>query len=168
MTRLYFTFCLSQPGPAYFLAESRARHPGQGFGPCFDSLHKAQYVSSLSRRLAPQNKVWIYTLLLTYSLCVSPCRVSGSHRRTRLGSTFCHSPSGSACLLAESRARNEGQGLGPRFDYLHQAQHITSPSRGLAPQDKAWTHVLPFSTRLSVSPRRVAGSQRRTRLRSTL
>ena len=105
---------------------------------------------------------------LSIRFSVSLRRVAGSHPWTRLSSTFCLFPPGSACLLAESRARTAQQGLGPRFASLHQAQRVSSQSRGLAPQDKAWIHALPLSATLSVSLLLVACSHRRTGLGSTL
>ena len=105
---------------------------------------------------------------LSIGLNVSPRRYTGLHPWTRLWSKFCLSPQGSACLLAESRARTAGQGLGAHFASLHQAQHFYLPSRGLAAQNKAWVYVLPLSTRVSVFPPRFKGSHRRTRLGSTL
>ena len=98
---------------------------------------------------------------------MTPRQVASSHRRTMLWSTLCLSLPLPASLLAELQARNHGQGLGPRFASLHQAQRVSSPSYGLAPLDKVWVHTLPFSTRLSVSPHRVAGSHRATRILST-
>ena len=121
-------------------------------------------------------------------------RVVGSHRRRRIRSTLCVSLSGSACLLDKSQALTTQQGLGPRFPSFHHAhrlsstsrglappdktwvyflllstdQSVSSPSRGLTPLDKAWVHALPLSTRLSMCPRRFAGSHRATRPWSTL
>ena len=137
--------------------------PGQSLGPRFASLHQVQRFSSESRRLAPRNKAWANALPLSSKLSASPCQVMGLHRRTWPASTFRLSHSGSACLLSESWNRCAGLGINPRFTTLHQAQRVSLPIRRLAPRDKAWVQVLPLSTRLSVSPRRVAGTHRRTR-----
>ena len=134
----------------------------------FASLHQAQRNSSPSRWLAPWDKALGHALHLSTRLSMSPRRVKGSHPRTRLGFTLCFSPPGSACLLAKSRACTTQQGLNPRFASIHQAQCVSSQSRRLAPRNKAWVHVLPLSTRLSMSPRRFAESYRKTRLGSTL
>ena len=181
-TRLGSTFCLSPPGSACVLAKSRARTAQQGFGPSFASLYYAHRDCSPSRELAPQDKAWVHALPLSTTLSVSPRQVAGLHPWTRLGSTFCLSPSGSACLLAGTRARTPGQGLGPRSASLHQAQRVSSLSRGLAPVtrlgstlclsppslalllDKSLARNLgqglglrfAFLHRLSVSPHRVA------------
>ena len=134
----------------------------------FDSLHQAQLVSSPSRGFAPQDKVLVHALPLSTRLSVFPPRVAGSHCRTRLGSRFCLSAPGSACLLADYRARIAQQVLGPCFASLHQAQRVFSLSRGLASRNKALVHALPLSNRLSVTPRRVAVLHRRTRFWSKL
>ena len=105
---------------------------------------------------------------LSITLSVSLRRVASLHRMTRLGSNFCLSPPRSVCLFGDSQARTHGQGLGPRFSSLHQAQSVSSPSRGLTLLNKAWVHDLPLSSRLSVCHRRVAGSNRATRPGSTL
>ena len=156
-TRLGSTLCLSPPGSACLLGESQARTIGQGFDIRFISLHQAQRVFSPSHGLAPHKKAWVQALPLSTRLIVTPRQVTSSHRRTRLGSTLCLSLPLSACLLAESLACTHGQGLGPCFASLHQAQRVSSPIRWLAPLDKDWVHALPLPTRLSVSPRRVAG-----------
>ena len=111
-----------------------------------------------------------------------------------LGSTLCLSLSSSACLLAESRARTAGQGLGPlfvshpnsallfdklrvrtatqgfglSFASVHLAQRVSSQSRVLVTPDKAWIHTFTLSTRLRVSHRRVMGGHLRTMLGSML
>ena len=140
----------------------------KGIGPRFASLQQAQRVSSPSREVAPHDKALVHALPLTSKLSASSCQVAGSHPRTRLGSTLLISPPGSVCLFAKLWTQNTGQCLGLRFASHNQAHRVSSPSRGLAPQDKAWVHVLPLSIRLRVSPRRIAGSHRRTRLRSML
>ena len=167
MTRLGSTLCLSSPGSACLLIESRDRTAGQSLDPHFVSLLKAQRFSLPSRRLAPQDKAWVYALPLSTRLSVSPREVAGSHNRKRLGSTFGLSPPGTACLLAESRSRRARKGLDPCFASLFQALLFLA-NCGLAPQDKAWVSALPLSTRLSLSPRRVAGLHRRTKPGSTL
>ena len=185
--------CLSPPSSLYVLAESRARTAGQSFDPGFASLHQIQHVSSPSRkfaqqdkalvyalplssslsvslpscRLKPPDKAWVHALSLSTRLSVSPRQVAASHRRKRHWSKLCLSKPGEACLLNESRARTAGQGLGPRFATLHKAHRFSSLSCGLAPLDKALVKVLPLSTRLSVSSRRVADSTQWTRLWST-
>ena len=181
-TRLGSTFCVSPPGSACVLAKSRARTAQQGFGPSFASLYYAHRDSSPSRELAPQDKALVHALPLSTTLSVSPRQVTCSHPWTRLGSTLCLSPLGSACLLADTRARTPGQGFFPRFASLHQPQRVSSPSRRLAPLtrlwstlclsppslalllDKSWVRNLgqglglrfAFLHRLSVSPHRVA------------
>ena len=167
-TRLGSTLSLSHQGSACLLAESRARTAQQGMDPQFASLLHAQRFSFPSRGLAPQDKAWVYALTLSIRFGVSPRRVAGSHRKRRLGSTLCLSPPSSALLIAKSWARTAGQGLGLRFASLHQGQQVSSPSRELAPHNKAWVHVLPFSTRLSESPCHVGVSHRATRLGSAL
>ena len=162
------TLCLSPPNSALHLDKSQARTAGQGLSLWFSSLHQAHRLSSPSRGLAPQDKAWVYGLCLSTRLSVSPRRVAGSHCRTLVGSTFCLSPPGSACLLAETRAPNARQGFGPRFAFFHQAQPVSSPSCRLAPHNKAWVQVLPLSIRLSVCPCQVAGLHRTTRLWSML
>ena len=152
MTKLESSLCLSPKGSASLLAESLARTKGQGFGPCFASLHKAQLVFSPKRGLPPQDKAWVHTLPLSPRLSLCPRRVAGLHRTTRLGSTFCVSPQGSACVLAKSRVLTAQQGFGPSFASLYYAHRDCSPSRELAPQDKAWVHALPLSSKLSASP----------------
>ena len=110
---------------------------------------------------------------LRSTLCFSPPaqRLSSPSRGlaplTRLWSTLCLSPPGSACLLAESRARTVDQGFGPRFVSLLQAQYFL-PRCVLANHGKASVYALPHSTRLSVSPHRVGGSHYTTRLGFTL
>ena len=121
--------CLSPPGSACLLVDSQARTARQGLGSCFASLHKPQCVSSPIRGLAPWDKSWVHALFLCTRFSVSPCRVGGSHLRTRCDPMACLSSPGSVCLLAESRARIAGQGLGPRFASLSQAQRVSSPSR---------------------------------------
>ena len=167
-TRLGSMLCLFPPGSECLLAESLTRTEGQGLGPRFASLSQAQRVSSTSRVLAPPHRAWVHALPLSTRLSLSPRLFAGSHRRTILGSTLCLSPPGSACLLVELLARTARQGLGLRFVSLHQAQHISSLSRGLAPQDKAWVHTLPLSSKLSASPRRVTGLHPQTWFDSTL
>ena len=152
LTKFGSTLCLSPPDSACLLTESRPRTTGQGLGPRFASLHQARSVYSPNRRLAPQDKAWVHALPLSSKLSASPCQVAGSHRRRRFRSTHCISPPGSACLLAESWARTAGQGLGPRFDSLHMAQHISMPSRWLASKNEAWVHAMPLSSKLSASP----------------
>ena len=135
--------------------------------PLFASLHHAQCVSSASRKLAPIDKAWVHAFPLSIRVRVSPRRVAGSHLWTKLGSMLCLFPPGSACVLADSRASTAQQSLGPRFASLHQTQLVSSQSRDLAPQDKAFVHALPLSSKLTASPSQVAASHRRTRLRST-
>ena len=136
-TRLWSTLCLSPPGSACLFAESLARTIGQGLGPRFAFLHQPQRFSSPSRGLASQGKAWVHSWPLSSKRSVSPCKVAGSHHRTRLGSTLCHYPPGSACLHADSRKRTSGQGLGPRLAFLLQAQRFSLPIPWLALQDKA-------------------------------
>ena len=132
-------------------------------------------------------------MALSSKLSVSLHLVAGLNNATSLGSTFCLSPPGLSCLNAEIRACTAGQGLVLRFSAHNQAQRVSSPSRRLAPQDKAWVLVLlaPQSSALlekswgrttgqglgvrfdslhwlSMSSRRVASSHLRTRLWSTL
>ena len=162
------TLCLSQPGASSLLAEWLACTAGQGYGSRITSLHHAQRDSSLSRWLAAPDKACIHTFTLSTRLKLSPRQVDGSHRRTMLWSTLRLSQPDSACLLGESWPRTTGQGLYPRFASLHQAQRLSSPSRGLTPQDKAWIHAYPLSSKLGASPYHVAGLNRRTRLKSSL
>ena len=145
-TRLGSTLLISPPGSACLLAESWARNTGQYLGLRFLSHNQAHRVSSPSRGLAPQDKAWVHVLPLSIRLSLSPRRIAGSHRRTRLGSTLCPSPPSSALLLAKSQARTVGEGYGLRIASLHQAQRVSSPCRGLAPQDKTWVNALPLST----------------------
>ena len=152
-TRLGSTLCLSPPSSACLLGESRARTAGQRLGSYFASLHQGQHVSSPKLRFPPQDKAYVHALTLSTRLSLCLRRVAGSHRTTRLGSTFCLSPQGSACVLAKSRARTAHQGLCPCFASLHQAHRDFSQSRELAPHDKAWVQFLPLSTTLSVSLR---------------
>ena len=165
-TRLGPSLCLSQPGSAFLLLESPACTAGQGLCARFNSLHQAHRVSSPSRGLAPQDKAFVHALPLSSKLIVYPRRVAGSHHRTKVGSTACVSPPGLAYLLGESRARTAGHLLIPRFVSLRQAQRVSLPKRELLTQDKASVHALPFSIRLSLYPRRVAGLHRTTRLGS--
>ena len=188
--RIRSTLCVSLSGSACLFDKSRALTAQQGLVSRFPSFHHAHHLSSPSLRLAPQDKTWVYVLpLSTGSACLlaesRACivgqglgprfaslhqahRVSstsrGSHPRTNFGSTFCLFPPGSECLLAESRFCTAGQGMGPRFASLQQAQRFSSSSRGLAPQDNIWVQVLPLSTRLKVSFRRLEGSHRSTSL----
>ena len=78
------------------------------------------------------------------------------------------SPSGSAFVLADYRARIAQQVLGPCFACLYMAQRVFSLSPGLASRNKALVYAMLLSTRLSVTPHRVAVLHRRTRLWSTL
>ena len=132
-TRLWSTLYFSHPSSALLLAKTRASTARQRLGLRFASLHQAQCVSSLSRRIASHNKAWVHALPLSTLLSVSPRRVAGSHRATRLGSMLCLSPPGSACVLAESWARTAGQCLGPCFASHIQAQRFSLPSQGHAP-----------------------------------
>ena len=120
LTRLWSTLCLSPPGSACLLAESRARTVDQGFGPRFASLLQAQHFLP-SCCLAPHGKASFYALPHSTRLSVSPRRVVGSHRTTRLGSRLWLSPQGSACLVAKSRALTGQQGMSPRFSSFLQA-----------------------------------------------
>ena len=61
-----------------------------------------------------------------------------------------------------------GQSLGPRFASLHQVQRFSSEIRRLAPRNKAWANALPFSSKLSRSPCQVMGLHPRTWPGSTL
>ena len=119
-------------------------------------------------RLAPPDKAWVYVLTFSTRLSLSPRRVAGLHHRTRYRSTLCLSPPGSACFLADYRARIAQQVLVPCFASLHQAQRVFSLSQGLASRNKALVHALLLSTRLSVTPGRVAVLHRRTRFCSKL
>ena len=132
-TSFWFTHCLSPPDSLSSLAESRAHTARQGLGLRFAFLHQAQRGSSPSRRLATRDKSWVYVLPFSSRLSVSLCRVAGSHRGTKPGSTHCLSPPASAYLLAELRDCTAGQGLCLRFAYIHQAQRESSPSRRLDP-----------------------------------
>ena len=167
-TRLGCTLCLSPPGSACLLGESRARTAGQGFGPRFAFLNQAHRLSSPSGRLAPRDKNWVHVLKLSTMLSVSHRRVVGMQPRTRLVSTLSLSPPGSNYLLAKSWARIAGLCFSLHFASHNQTQRVSSPSHGLAPLVKAFIHVLSLSTRHSVSPRLVAGSYRRTKHGSTL
>ena len=205
--RIRSTLCVSLLGSACLLDKSRTLTAQQGLGSRFPSFHHAHCLSSPSRGLAPPDKTWVYVLLLsTGSACLiaesRACTVGqglgprfasfhqahrvswtsrGSHSRTRLGSTFCLFPPGSVCLIAESRACTAGQGMGPRFSSLqqaqrfssssrigqqvlgavfaslHQAQRVFSISRELAPRNKSRVHVLPLSTIPSMFSRLVTG-----------
>ena len=172
--RIRSTLCISLSGSACLLDNPRALTAQQGLGPRFSSFHHAHRLSSPSRGLAPPDKTWVYVLpLSTCSACLlaesRACTVGqglgprfaslhqahrvsstsrSSHLRTSLGSTFCLFPPGSACLFAESRVCTAGQGMGPRFASLQQAQRFSSSSRGLEPQDNICVQVLPLSTRL--------------------
>ena len=99
-TMLRSTPCLSPPSSAGLLAETRALTASQGLGSRFAFLLQAERFSLPSRRLEPQDRAWVYALLLSTWLNVYPRRFAGSHSRTRLGSTLFLSPSNSACLLA--------------------------------------------------------------------
>ena len=101
-TRLGFTLCLSPTNSALLLDMLQTRTAGQSLGLRIASLHEAHRFSSPCRGLEPQEKAWVYALPLSTWLCVSPRRVAGTHRRARVGSMFCLSPPGSACLLAET------------------------------------------------------------------
>ena len=158
LTKLGSTLCLFPSSSTCLLADTLACTPGQGMGLHFASLHLAQRVSSASRGLAPQDKAYVHAFPLSTRLIVSSRRVVGLHRGTRLGFTFCLSPPGSACVIKESWARSPGQGLYPHFHSPHQAQTVSSPSRGLASQDYALVYASPLTTTLSVSPRRVVAS----------
>ena len=155
-TRLRSTLCLFPPGSACVLAELQACTAQQGLGPGVASLHQAQRLSLPSCRLAPYNKALVHAFPLSTRLIVTPRQDASSHRRTRLWSTLFLSLPLPASLLAESQARNHGQGLGPRFASLHQAHRVSSPSHGVLPRVNAWVHVLPLFTGLIVSPGRVA------------
>ena len=158
------TLLLSPPGSSCLLAKSRACTAEQGLVTRFASLLQTQCFSLTSCRIEPQDKAWVYAFPLSTRLIVSLRRVVGLHHWTRCGFMFCLSPPSSACLLAETRAFTAGQGLALRFASLHQDQTVFSPSHGLATHNKAWVHVLPLPTRLSVCPCQVAGSHRTTRL----
>ena len=159
------TLLISPPGSSCLLAKSRAFTAAeQGLRPRFASLLQTQCFSLTRCRLEPQDKAWVYAFLLSIRLIVSLRRVVGPHHRTRFGFMFSLSPPSSAYLLAETQALTAGQGLALRFASLHQAQTVSSPSHGLASHNKAWVHVLPLCTRLSVCPFQVAGSYCTTRL----
>ena len=142
----------------------------------------------IESRARTPDKAWVHALPLSTRLSMSPRRVTGFYRGLMLGSIFCLSSPGLSCLLDESRLAlpdkawvyvltlstrlsvsprrvaflTSGQGMGPRFAYLHQIQRVSSSSRGLALQDKAWVQVLPLTTRISVSPRGSSGSHSAT------
>ena len=144
-TRLGFTLCLSHTNSALLLDKLQTRTAAQSLGLRIASLHQAHRFSSPCGGLEPQDKSWVYALPLSTWLCVSPRRVAGTHRRARVGSMFCLSPPGSACLLAETQIPTADQGLGPHLASLHQVRPLSSPSHGLAPHNKNWVHVLPLS-----------------------
>ena len=143
-TRLGYTLCLSPPS-SKLLAKSWARIAGKGLGQRFTSLQLAKRVTFPIQGLASQDKAWVHALALSTWLSVSLRRVAGTHRRASVGSMFCLSPPGSACLLTETQIPTADQGLGPYFASLYQANLLSSSSRGLAPHNKNWVHVLPLS-----------------------
>ena len=160
--RIRSTLCVSLSGSACLFDKSPSLTAQQGLGPRVPSFNHAHRFSSPSRGLAPSDKTWVYVLPLSIgSACFlaesRACTVGQglgprfaslhqAHRVSstslssqpwpRLGSTFCLSPSGSACLLAESRARTVGQGFGLNFASLQQAHRVSLPSRRLASQEK--------------------------------
>ena len=167
-TRLGSTLWLSPPGLAFLFGELRARIAGQVLGPCFASLHQGQRVSSQKRRFPPQTKAWVHTSPLSTRLTFCPRRVAGSHRTTRIGSTFCLFLQAQRVSLPSRELEPPGQSLGPRFAFLHQVQRFSLENRRLAPRNKAWANALPLSSKLSASPCQDMGLHRRTWPGSTL